>query len=47
MPFQAMEIVSVDKLPVMEGKKYEAPMASLNDAKAIMEARSPHDGWEK
>ena len=31
----------------MEGKKSEAPMASLKDAKALIEARSPHDGWGK
>ena len=46
-PFQALEIVTVDKLPIMEGKKSESPMAYLNDDKALLEARSPHDGWGK
>ena len=46
-PFQALEIVTVDKFPVVEGKKSEAPMASLKDDKALIEARSPHNGWGK
>ena len=47
MPFQALEIVTVDKIPVMECKKTEIPLASLKDAKALIEARPPHDSWGK
>ena len=33
LPFQAPEIVTVDKVPVVERKKSEIPLASLKDAK--------------
>ena len=47
-PFQALEIVSVDRLPVVkEEKKPDAPLSSLSDAKALLEAGIPHDGWGK
>ena len=47
LPFQALEIVTVDKFPVVECKKSEIPLASLKDAKALIEARPPHDSWGK
>ena len=47
-PFQALEIVSVDRFPVVkEEKKSEAPLSSLIDAKALVEAGIPHGGWGK
>ena len=47
-PFQALEIVSVDRIPVVKDeKKSEAPLSSLIDAKALVEAGVPHGGWGK
>ncbi|XP_058764547.1 uncharacterized protein LOC131638004 [Vicia villosa] len=47
-PFQALEIVSVDRFPVVENKKEPgAPLSSLNDAKAFLEAGVPHGAWGK
>ncbi|XP_058764021.1 uncharacterized protein LOC131637455 [Vicia villosa] len=47
-PFQALEIVSVDRLPVVENKRGPgAPLSSLNDAKAFLEAGVPHGPWGK
>ncbi|XP_058726007.1 uncharacterized protein LOC131597320 [Vicia villosa] len=47
-PFQALEIVSVDRFPVFEGKKKsEVPLSSLSHAKALLEAGVPRDAWGK
>ncbi|XP_058787550.1 uncharacterized protein LOC131661907 [Vicia villosa] len=47
-PFQALEIVSIDRLPVVESKREPgAPLSSLNDAKAFLEAGVPQGAWGK
>ena len=48
-PFQALEIISIDRVPVVleTKKKSRVPMASLKDAKAIVDSRIPNEDWGK
>ena len=48
-PFQALEIVSVDRVPTMleNTQKYGVPLVSLRDAKAIVESGVSNGDWGK